>query len=431
MGSLSEDGFSIFEDFYTSNKLDLSIISNCSKRHFRVINSGGRFFKINDRISVPQQLTKKLIDFRAKDVYYSTSTYLNPTTIGPRGNERTILTKSGIVINNDIAFDLDREPLSIRNLEQTRKDCKKLIDFMEAEGYLLNYIAFSGSKGFHIIFKDQGGVAIADPYEREMELIKIRRELVDKVKEQGITIDSSITVDTRRIIRLPGTINSKTGYACTLLTRSQINQSVINWISDIPRLSNSVNIPRFTWPKFLSWPSIFSKKIKIKPVKRIMYTTYVTSSVLGIKGRHAILLSFRNQKYAKVIKKLKKAIVKYRLTDVYIFSSGNDIQAISLKTVQRNRYQKILDFTGSNSATQLDKFGHVSLRMGPLVNSEMKEVQKPADFVRLLKSPDERIINYVSAGHILFLVRHGTPLVEYRLIHGSAEFKVVDAEIKI
>jgi len=61
----------------------------------------------------------------------------------------------------------------------------------------------------------------------------------------------------------------------------------------------------------------------------------------------------------------------------------------------------------------------------------MQEIQKPADFVRLIKSPDERVKNYVSAGHILFLVRHGVPLVEYPLVHGSAEFKVVDAEIKI
>lgn len=418
-------------DFYKENEFNLSFLSDCSKRHFRIISENGNFLKVKDRIYDSDQMKKKLINLRPRDVYYSTSTYLNPTTLGPRGKERSILTKSGIVLKNDISFDLDREPLSIRNLEKTRMDCKRLIDFMDKNGYSLKYIAFSGSKGFHVIYEDEKSVAIADPFEREMEIIKVRRELVDKIKEQGITIDSSITVDTRRIIRLPGTINSKTGYACTLLTRSQINQPVINWISDIPRLPNSVNIPRFTWPKFLTLPSIFSKKTKIKPVKRVMYTTYVTSSVLGTKGRHAILLSFKNQKFSKVVRKLEKAIEKYRLTDIYLFRSGNEIQAISLKTVQRNRYQKILDYTGSTSATQLGKFGRVSLRMGPLVNSEMKEIQKPADFVKLIKSPDERVKNYVSAGHILFLIRHGVPLVEYPLIHGSAEFKIVDAEIKI
>ena len=238
-------------------------------------------------------------------------------------------------------------------------------------------------------------------------------------------------MDTRRIIRLPGTINSKTGYACTLLTRSQIDQSILTWISDIPRLPNSVKIPRFTWPRFLTFTSIFSKNIQVKPTKRIVYTTFVTSSVLGTKGRHAVLLSFKNQNFAKVIRKLEKAIGTYRLTDVYVFRSGNEIQAISLKTVQRNRYQKIMDFVGSNCNTQLDKFGRVAIRMGPLVDSEMEEIQKPAEFVKLLKSSDERTRNHVSAGHILFLERHGIPLVEYPLIHGSAEFKLVDAEIKV
>jgi len=429
MNNPQESNF--FSNFYEENEFDLSFLSDCSKRHFRIISENGNFLKVKDRIYTSEQMKKKLINLRPRDVYYSTSTYLNPTTVGPRGKERSILTKSGIVLQNDISFDLDREPLSIRNLEKTRKDCKRLIDFMDDNGYSLKYIAFSGSKGFHVIYEDDKGVAIADPFEREMETIKSRRELVDKIKKQGISIDSSITVDTRRIIRLPGTINSKTGYACTLLTRSQINQSVINWISEIPRLPNSVNIPRFTWPRFLTFPSLFSKKNKVKPVKRVMYTTYVTSSVLGTKGRHAILLSFKNQKFSKIIRKLEKAIEKYRLTDVYVFRSGKDIQAISLKTVQRNRYQKILDYTGSTSATQLGKFDRVSLRMGPLVNSAMKEIQKPADFVKLIKSPDERVKNYVSAGHILFLIRHGVPLVEYPLIHGSAEFKVVDAEIKI
>tara|TARA_B100000586_G_scaffold225164_1_gene172732 strand:- start:2238 stop:3527 length:1290 start_codon:yes stop_codon:yes gene_type:complete len=419
------------EIFYKDNPLDLSVISDLSHRHFRIVSSHGQFLKIKDRINNSDQLNKKLLTLRPKDVYYSTSTYLNPTTVGPRGKERSILTKSGIVMKNDISFDLDREPLSIRNLEEVRKDCKKLIDFMDDKGCSLKYIAFSGSKGFHVIYEDKEGVAIADPFEREMEIIRFRKELVNKIKEQGISIDSSITVDTRRIIRLPGTINSKTGYACTLLTRSQIDQPVINWISDIPRLSSSVKIPSFTWPRFLTFSSLFSKKTKVTPTKRIVYTTFVTSSVLGTKGRHAVLLSFKNQRFTKVIRKLRKAIEKYRLTDIYVFRSGDEIQAISLKTVQRNRYQKIMDFTGSNSAMQLSKFGRVSLRMGPLVNSEMEEIQKPAEFVKLLKSFGEREKNYVSAGHILFLERHGIPSVEYPLVHGSAEFKLVDAEIKV
>ena len=419
------------EIFYNDNELDLSVISDLSRRHFRIISSHGKFLKIKDRINNSDQLKKKLINLRPKDVYYSTSTYLNPTTVGPRGKERSILTKSGIVMKNDISFDLDREPLSIRNLEKARKDCKRLIDFMDDKGYSLKYIAFSGSKGFHVIYEDKEGVSIADPFEREMEIIKIRKELVNKIKEQGISIDSAITVDTRRIIRLPGTINSKTGYACTLLTRSQIDQPIINWISDIPRLSGSVKIPSFTWPKFLALPSLFSKKTKVTPTKRIVYTTFITSSVLGTKGRHAVLLSFKNRKFARVIRKLEKAIETYRLTDIYVFRSGNEIQAISLKTVQRNRYQKIMDFVGSNCNTQLEKFGRVAVRMGPLVNSAMQEIQKPAEFVKLLKSFGEREKNYVSAGHILFLERHGVPSVEYPLIHGSAEFKLVDAEIKV
>jgi DNA primase catalytic subunit len=421
----------IVKEFYKLNELDLKFLSDCSNRHFRIMSSNGMFLKIRDRINNSKQLTKKLINLAPKDVYYSTSTYLNPTTVGPRGKERTILTKSGIVLKNDISFDLDREPLSIRNLEKTRKDCSRLIDFMDSEGYLLKYIAFSGSKGFHVIYEDKKNELVLDPFEREMSIIEKRRQLVKKVQSLQIPIDSSITVDTRRIIRLPGTINSKTGYACTILSRSQIKNNVSTWLSEIPKISVAKKIPRFTWPKLFTLPVFWSKRRKPKHPKRIVYTTFITSSVLGTKGRHAVLLSFKNQKFSRVIKKLNKAIKKYRLTDIYLFESGKDIQAISLKTVQRNRYQKIIDFVGSNCNTQLDKFNRVALRMGPLVNSNMDEVQKQAEFIKLLRSPNERENNFVSAGHLLFLQRHGVPSVEYPLIHGSSEFKLVDAEIKI
>ena len=36
-------------------------------------------------------------------------------------------------------------------------------------------------------------------------------EIIARVLAEGIAIDTKITADTRRIIRVPGTINSKTG----------------------------------------------------------------------------------------------------------------------------------------------------------------------------------------------------------------------------
>ena len=78
-----------FRDFYEENEFDISFLSDCSKRHFRIISENGNFLKVKDRIYNSDQMKKKLINLRPRDVYYSTSTYLNPTTIGPRGKERS------------------------------------------------------------------------------------------------------------------------------------------------------------------------------------------------------------------------------------------------------------------------------------------------------------------------------------------------------
>ena len=50
------------EIFYNDNELDLSVISDLSRRHFRIISSHGKFLKIKDRINNSDQLKKKLIN---------------------------------------------------------------------------------------------------------------------------------------------------------------------------------------------------------------------------------------------------------------------------------------------------------------------------------------------------------------------------------
>ena len=162
------------------------------------------------------------------------------------------------------------------------------------------------------------------------------------------------------------------------------------------------------------------------------YTTFITSSVLGTKGRHAVLLSLPKGSQERVVRTLRKVQEEYDLTDIYLFELPNAYQAICLKTVQRNRYQKILDLVRSPSAGQLRNYDRVSLRMGPLVDQEMKVLEPSAQFVTYLECPPEvRDSNFVSQGHINFLKRHGLTPLEYSKVHGNGEFKLVDAEIRL
>jgi hypothetical protein len=392
---------------------------------------GGRFLKIKDTIRNASDLQKWLVKLGPSDVYYSTATYLDPTSVKPRPKEREgYMHPSNILLGHDIAFDIDRQPLSIMNLERARKDAGALLKFMKGIGYKLKYCAFSGSKGFHLIFSDLNWKVIEDPYQREMEIIKRRKDLYKEVKEKGLQFDGAVLIDARRIIRVPGTLNSKTGYCCFRLTQKKLSSSIRTWLPEVPCLSIHREIP------FIYMPSLFPKSKKSGPKKTTRkittgYTTYLVSSVLGVKDRHAILMAFPKRTVKRVERHLSEVMDQYKLTDIYLFQLPGSIQAICLKTVQRNRYQKILDAADSASANQLRKYNRVSLRMGPLVNEKMDEIEPPAKLVSVIKSTGElREKSYVSGGHLLFLRRHGVHPLEYPKVHGSEEFKLVDAELR-
>lgn len=301
---------------------------------------------------------------------------------------------------------------------------------MEAKGHTLKYAAFSGSKGFHLLFDDPDWESVADPFEREQRVIERRRALVGEVIAEGIAIDTSVTVDTRRIIRVPGTINSRTGYACTRLTPEQLGTPVDEWLPLVKRLPSHNPIRRLNWPR-LNWQRLaLPERVTHRPVNT-GYTTFLLSPVLGLRGRHAILMSFPNWSQHRVERKLVEVMEQYNLSDIYLFALPRSIQAICPKTVQRNRYQKILDASASASAKQLRKYGRVSMRIGPLVDGTLSELEPPADYIKMLKAPDEHERSFVSAGHLNFMRRHGMEPLTYPRVHGSGEFKIVDAELRL
>jgi hypothetical protein len=295
----------------------------------------------------------------------------------------------------------------------------------------LKYAAFSGSKGFHLVFDDIDMTLDPDIRSREKAIIQRRKALVEEIVEKGIRIDTTVTADTRRIIRLPGTVNSKTGYCCQYLTVDQLRSPVVDWIDAIAGLEDRAKIPRF---KLRPLPKL---KLKGRPEAIVKddehgYTTFITSSVLGTKGRHAVLISLPKDPLERVVRTVRQVQEDYGLTDLYLFELPRAYQAICLKTVQRNRYQKILDSAHSPSAGQLRNYDRVSLRMGPLVDREMKVLEPSAQFVTFLECPpDVRESNFVSQGHINFLRKHGLTPLEHSKVHGNGEFKLVDAEIRL
>ena len=431
---------------YRKNPPDLSGIPDISRRHFRVALASGTFMKIPDVIRDATVLQKWLVRLSPHHVYYSTASWLNPVTLKPRPSKPgPDFLKSGIILSHDIAFDIDRTPLLRKNLEAARCDALRLLNFMNGKGYQLIYCAFSGSKGFHLVYRDHDSEKLADPYEREMAFIKNRTKLVEEVLGEGIVVDSSVTKDTRRIIRVPGTINTRTGYACTVLRRTELEMPIGELLGRVPRLPSARHIPRFSLP-VPGLPKKLKHLVKVRPLRKnvkkkepkkpkdleFCYTTYLQSCVPGIKRRHAVLLDLKTKSLQKVERSLERLVERFKLTDFYLFRQSGGFVAISLRTVQRNRYQKILDAAGARSAPQLMKYNVSSVRVGGLVSRVMKEIEPAVSFLKVVRAPEEYNMNcFVSAGHLSFIKKHNIETTTYPNIHGSGEFKIVDVVLKM
>lgn len=447
--------------FYLDNPPDLSAITDINRRHFRMVLPSGRFLKIKDVIRTTDDLQKWLQRLAPLHVYYTTATWLNPVILSPRPKERGPgFLDSGIILSHDIAFDIDRTPFLKKNIESARSETLRLVDHMTGNGYRLKYIAFSGSKGFHAVFHDTDREIIPDIFDREMNYIEERTRLTEEILSQGIDIDTTVTKDTRRIIRVPGTINTRTGFACTVIDQSDLESSFREFIRKIPHLPDVEKIPAFQMPKLelpsSIWQTIGAVTSRLtgaipgsdnkepggvkrqtpqtepSPEPGYFFTTYLQSNVLGIKDRHAVLLGFKGRSLDRICPLLSELITSFDLTDFHIFRSHDRTIAISLTSVQKARYQRILESAGVENTTQLEKYHVVSARVGPLVNRDMKEVLPPVSFIETIPAPPEHNDRQmVSRGHLRFLRKHGVEPYDYPNIHGSDEFKVVDAVLKM
>ncbi len=352
---------------------------------------------------------------------------------------------------------------------------------LKDKGYPLLYCAFSGSKGFHVVFRDPDREVIPDPFEREMTMIRDRTRLVQEVMEEGIGIDGAVTKDTRRIFRVPGTVNTRTGYCCTVLSMKDLESPVSDLLRKIPRVPSAVTIQRFQpliprieklWPnrqKVEEWwngfavrerrgkPGLEEKNRRKGEIEGVVqgkdqektginkkrgkpegdpgkyyYTTFLQSNVLGMKGQHAVLISLAGTSRKRVQKKLAELIRDFTLTDFYLFRHAEKFVAISLCTVSRNRYQKILDQVGAEIRDQLKKYHVTSIRIGPLVDLDLREVEPPMDFVGVIQAPDGNNLGHdVSRGHLHFIRKHGIDTFDYPEVHGKEGFRIVDAVVKM
>jgi hypothetical protein len=345
-----------------------------------------------------------------------------PENLGRR--ERTPVSDN-IFLSSDIVFDIDRSPFSLDNLELARQDTLRLLTFCNDNHLTVKYIAFSGSKGFHVICADARRYDDPSPLVREDMAKAARREIIARVLAEGIAIDTKITADTRRILRVPGTVNSKTGYVCTVLSREQLAEPVSAILKYIPRVNAGTPlIPArgddrpLRGARIISW-LCHRFGVRSKPAPRFSYSTFLVSSVPKTPLQVPLFTFPPHSRIERVESLLAAVQEQYGLSDIYLFRSGTGISAICLRTFPIRRLEKIIRASGSTNFGTLVKYKQLFFRIGEVRDENQKLIAGTPEFVKILAAPEENNARFVSRPHYQFMKDFGVALRKYPRMHGK------------
>ncbi len=185
-----------------------------------------RFRKLDDRVKDVATLRRWLVEFAPLHAYYTTSRWLDPQRLGPRdrrGRRAGYAIAHNILLGQELYFDIDAPG----DLDAAKDDARRLLGFLRGEGLRDLRLVHSGNKGFHVYAYDFEPKFLPslpeDPRDREAAAQTARAGLVERIVEAGIGIDVDVTMDPRRIIRLPGTVHGATLNICRFLDPAELD----------------------------------------------------------------------------------------------------------------------------------------------------------------------------------------------------------------
>ena len=414
-----------FNNFYQNHEVDLSWLAKPSQHGFRWRCSNGSWRKSKRRVSSVESFRKAIAKDNPSDIYFSTSSWLEPIDLPNLSDETK---PHPILINHLIAFDIDFAPLSLENLEQARLTTLNLHKWIQKNyDYELLSISFSGSKGFHLFYNDtdRSLFSIENAKEREFAVKQERMKLLEQVLLVGFKVDPRITADTRRIIRLPGSIHGKTGLLCHRINLERLETNIDSWINDVPSFFGNIDIPKVAKikPKKVKQAS---KKVTKKIQENIVEQTYmieVSNHLPGSKDRSALIFwtPFSWGIEEVCLQRLEDLVKLENLADSHIFSDGQRILFICPEAYTRAKIVKILHKIGMEKlSTTLETRQHYWVRISGIMNDDGNWHNEPR-FISMIKGNNSK--QNFSKAHLTLLSKLGLDIdiSQYEQLVGNSE----------
>jgi len=166
-----------------------------------------------------QKLRIFLIETSPDHVYFSSSKYADPAAYPMEDKKKGWQ-------GSDLVFDLDYDHLKRPTLREAKKQSEKLLVILKDQlGFKDILYVDSGSRGFHVHVHDECVQKLDNAERREIAdffghyKTKRGRKIINP---NWVEIDTVVTTDFTRLIRLPGSLNVKkdSARACTIIKDS-------------------------------------------------------------------------------------------------------------------------------------------------------------------------------------------------------------------
>ena len=369
-----------FSEFYKTNSPDLSWIEKPGRHQIRWRLVDNNWITASRRFRGPEKLSETLSNQGARDVYIGTASWLNPIQLPKKSDSES---EPAVLLDHWIVFDIDRKPLTLKTLEEGRKITNSLLEYMEENHeHELISISFSGGKGFHLIFRDvqRDKFQIEDLAKREETVIQDRKDLLNEILEVGFDVDKLVTADTRRIIRLPGTLHGTTGWCCTKITRSMLSTPVKKWIDTLPKHEKAKDIPKNSslWSVLQKLQSSDKSKNgpKISEQKNAsILEMQVSSQVVGVSDRSSFIAWLPNKLTENEDNLLFSKMKVLGWTPIYKFKNQKEDLIIVPRAINTPQLRNFFEKNNLQKyANKIKNLGHMWIPMVRASGSTKSEI---------------------------------------------------------
>jgi len=203
------------------------------------------FKRIEDNIIDINGLYKNIIINIPFNAYFTPVKWLNPIYVAHNKDELDVM------LSSPLYFDIDMSEFYPPHYSEVKNNTLELVQFIEHEYHQKpDLILFSGRQGFHLHYWnwDFSEIVSLTPRKRILKFISTRKKILESINDKKIIVDTNITADPFRIMKIPNTLHGKTG----LLAKSTENIENFNPINDAIVFSNEEydDIFNLNWDKY-------------------------------------------------------------------------------------------------------------------------------------------------------------------------------------